>query len=184
MTVNAEDILRFWFEDSAPADWYAKNPAFDAAIRERFLTTHLEAATGALDGWREDGPGCLALCLLLDQFPRNMFRRTARAFATDAQALAVTRHALEHGFDADPGLDDARRAFLYIPLEHSENLADQRLCLELATTRMNDPQFVSYVRQHLEIIERFGRFPHRNEVLGRKNTPEEEAFLGQKGSGF
>lgn len=179
-----DDVLGFWFEEHDREDWFAKSNEFDRKIKDRFLTVYEEAAGGGLQEWRDTPRGCLALCLVLDQFPRNLFRDDPRAFAMDALARDVTRHLLDRGFDRDPALDSPARMFVYLPLEHSEDIDDQRLCLDLVRERIGDDDFIDYAERHLKIIERFGRFPHRNAILGRESTPEEVAFLKQPGSGF
>ena len=180
-----QELLKFWFEESGTEFWFAKNDDFDQAIGGRFLGHYEAAARGEYDSWKKSGSGCVALCLLLDQFPRNLFRNDARAFATDNQALAIARQAVEQGLDLAEGVTRELRKFLYLPFEHSENLGDQRLCLKLMSERL-DPvgEDVEWARKHLVIIERFGRFPHRNEVLGRQSTPEELKFLEGPDSSF
>lgn len=185
-----EDVLLFWF--GAPAErgkphkrWFEKSEAFDREIRGRFLPVHELAAAGALAHWREAPQACLALVLLLDQFPRNMFRGTPRAFATDALALAAARHAVAAGFDRD--MLAVERMFVYLPFEHSEALADQVRACELARPLAAFPETAEayrYALLHREINERFGRFPHRNALLGRTSTPEELEFLKGPGSSF
>ncbi len=178
-------LLKFWFEDSGPELWFARNDDFDRTIRSRFLGEYEAAARGVYDPWRRSGAGCVALCLLLDQFPRNLFRGEARAFATDRKALRIARRAIGKGLDMEEGVSGAMRKFLYLPFEHSENLADQRLCVKLMAARPGpDGGDVEWARKHLAIIKRFGRFPHRNEALGRKSTPEELEFLKEPGSSF
>ncbi len=190
---TADDILTFWFGPppdpgyTAPqAHWFEKNPAFDAECAHRFLATYEKAAAGELQAWRDEPRSCVALLVLLDQFPRNMFRDSPRAFATDAQAREVARHALARGLDTS--LPSMWRWFVYLPFEHSEDLQDQRLAVSLfETLAQQSPSSagaLDYARRHLHIIERFGRFPHRNVTLGRTSTPEEEAFLQQPGSSF
>ena len=179
-----DDVLRFWFEEHGRDDWYAKSDEFDARIRDRFLAVYEEAAAGGLQDWRDTPPGCLALCLALDQFPRNLFRDDPRAYATDAMARALTRHVLDREFDRDEVVDGARRIFLYLPLEHSEDIDDQRRCVDLVRERISDEELIDYAERHLRIVERFGRFPHRNAVLGRDSTEDEIEFLKQPGSGF
>lgn len=176
---KAAEILRFWFAEHAK-DWFAKSTAFDAEIRARFLALHESAAAGKLAHWADDARNCLALVVLLDQLPRNMFRGEARAFATDAQARAAARVILERGWDKV--MTQAERLFAYLPFEHSESLDDQNLSCE----RMKDfdPEQFRYAERHREIIERFGRFPHRNAMLGRESTAAEIEFLQQPGSGF
>jgi uncharacterized protein (DUF924 family) len=176
---KSAEVLRFWFEEHAK-DWFAKNPAFDAEIRARFLALHETAAAGLLAHWADEARSCLALAILLDQFPRNMFRGEARAFATDAQARAAARVILQRGWNK--AMTQGEQLFAYLPFEHSESLADQDLCCELMTGF--DAEQLHYALRHREIIERFGRFPHRNAVLGRESTPAELEFLKQPGSTF
>jgi uncharacterized protein (DUF924 family) len=175
----AAELLEFWFK-RAPKDWFAKNPAFDEEIRTRFLGLYEQGARGGLERWKDSARGCLALVVLLDQFPRNMFRDTPRAFAADPLALDAARHAVASGYDRD--LRPAERMFLYLPFEHSESLADQERCCELM--KPLGAEQLDWALKHREIIGRFGRFPHRNAILGRASTPEEIEFLKQPGSGF
>ena len=176
---SAEDILRFWF-DEHPKDWFVRNEAFDAEIRRRFLPLHQAAAAGKLAHWADQARSCLALVILLDQFPRNMFRGEALAFATDAPARAAARIILQRGWDK--AMAQAEQLFAYLPFEHSESLEDQNLSCELMEGF--EPQQYRYAVRHREIIERFGRFPHRNGILGRQSTPAEIEFLKLPGSGF
>lgn len=180
LSVSAHDLLAFWFE-AGKARWFSGDAGFDAEIRARFLTLQEEAASGRHDDWAASPLGAVALCILLDQFPRNLFRGTPRAFATDAKALAIAKAAVDQGFDTDPSMTDDHRLFLYLPFEHSEDLADQRRSVQLQAARIADPEYVDYARRHLAVIERFGRFPHRNAILGRASTPEEEAHLAEHG---
>lgn len=185
-------VLAFWF--GAPDDpafagprkaWFGKNDTFDAQIRQRFGGLYERAAAGACDGWRDDPASCLALILVFDQFPRNMFRGTPKAFATDARALAVARHAVARGDDR--AVPPAHRSFYYLPFEHSEDMADQNRAVALFETVEPHPgreEGIDYAVRHRDIIARFGRFPHRNAILGRASTAEEIAFLQQPGSGF
>ena len=191
---RVDAILDFWFgrwrrDRTAYGEprqaWFVKEPTFDAAIRDRFLDDFEQAAAGQLDAWKVEPESCLALILLLDQCPRNLFRGDARAFATDAQALVVALGAIAS--QLDQSLQPVQRWFIYLPLEHSENLAHQNQCVDLFRQLGNDPasqNVLNYAIQHRDIIARFGRFPHRNAILGRPNTPEEEAFLTQPGSSF
>ena len=172
-----ETILRFWFEEIDRNRWFAKDVAFDDTIRVRFEDIYRDAVSGALDAWRSSGRGCVATCIVLDQFPRNMYRNRPEAYASDELALAVTRYALERGLDLEEGIGSDFRHFLYMPLMHSERLTDQQQCVELIRTRMNDGKVLRYAEQHLSVIERFGRFPHRNSILGRGSTSEELYFL-------
>lgn len=174
-------ILDFWFAPETRSRWFAADPSFDSQIRERFGGATEEALAGRFEEWRERASGTLALLLLLDQFPRNLARGTAAAFAGDRRALEVARHALRRGQDLE--VPAARRLFFYLPFEHSENLAHQEFAVALVG-RLGEPTSLDYARRHLEIIRRFGRFPHRNEALGRTTTPEEATFLTQPGSSF
>ena len=180
-----KELLRFWFEESDPELWFAKSDEFDRIIKERFLADYEAAARGGHDDWQDSGTGCVALCLLLDQFPRNLFREDARAFATDARALVIARHAVDTKLDMEEGVSRDMRKFLYLPFEHSEDLDDQRLCMKLMAERL-DPigEDLDWARKHFVIIERFGRFPHRNQALGRESTPEELEFLKGPDSSF
>lgn len=180
-----KELLRFWFEDSGPERWFDKSDEFDRTIRERFLADYEAAARSDYDDWRDSGAGCVALCLLLDQFPRNLFRGDARAFATDAKALEIARRAVDAGRDMEEGVSTKMRKFLYLPFEHSEDLNDQQLCLKLMAERLDaDGEDLEWARKHFVIIERFGRFPHRNKALGRESTPEELEFLKGPDSSF
>ncbi len=189
---DPEGLLAFWFGTPDEAEfhrgravWFAPRHDFDAALRERFLDHHHAAAAGRLDHWRAAPSSCLALIVALDQLPRNLFRDHPRAYATDAQALEVARHAVARGFDRD--LRAVERSFVYLPYEHSEDLATQRECIVLMGRLGYHPEggkWLDYAVRHLRIVERFGRFPHRNAILGRASTAEERAFLGQPGSTF
>lgn len=176
---NVSVVLCFWFEEH-PKDWFVKNPAFDAEIRSRFLVLHEAAAAGRLAHWADEAGSCLALAIVLDQFPRNMFRGEARAFATDSLARAAARVILGRGWDKQ--MTQSEKLFAYLPFEHSESLDDQILACELM--KDFDADQLRYAIRHREIIERFGRFPHRNGLLGRENTAAEIEFLQQPGSGF
>lgn len=178
MIASPQDVLAFWRE-AGPEKWFKKDTAFDDAIRSNFLDTYEAAAAGTLAEWERSAEGALALTIVLDQFPRNMFRGSARSFAADPIALATAERAVAQGFDRNMALAD--RQFLYLPFEHSEKLADQdRSCaLFLAT---GDAELLKWAELHADIIRRFGRFPHRNTVLGRSTTAEEQAFLD--GGGF
>jgi uncharacterized protein (DUF924 family) len=173
---SAADVLAFWRE-AGPQRWFRKDAAFDEEFRRRFLAAHEAAAAGALEDWSGDAQGALALLVLLDQFPRNAFRKTARMYATDAKALAVAQQAIAAGFDAltEPEL----RNFFYLPLTHSEDLAQQDRAVGLTVPLGGDTH--RYALLHRGIIEKFGRFPHRNAILGRSSTPDEQRFLDQGG---
>lgn len=168
-----DGVLAFW-QQAGRERWFKADPAFDALIRERFLATHEAAARGQFLGWEETEKGALALVLALDQFPRNLFRGTARAFATDARAREVAGRAIERGLDREfqPPLQN----FFYLPYMHSENLADQERALAYMRA-IGDTNGIKYAEIHLDVIRRFGRFPHRNETLGRSSTAAETAFL-------
>ena len=180
-------VMPFWFGPDWPDPamayqprWFEKNADFDAEIRHRLGPLHDAAAAGGHDTLVTTPRGAVAQVILLDQVPRNLFRDDARAFATDAKARALTRTALDRGWDSD--LPPFERLFLYLPLEHSENLADQDRCVALMAD-LGEP-FLDYAEKHRVIIARFGRFPHRNGALGRESTPEERDFLTQPGSSF
>jgi uncharacterized protein (DUF924 family) len=173
---TAEDVVAFW-RDAGPGRWFRKDDAFDRAFRDHFLATHEAAARGELDVWVATPGGALALCILLDQFPRNAFRGSPRMFATDAKAREVARTALGRGFDQQ--VDAELRQFFVMPFMHSEDVADQQLCVRLAKDLPTDT--LRYAVQHRDIVERFGRFPHRNSVLARATTDEERRFLDEGG---
>ncbi len=177
-----EDVLAYWFAEGMAARWFNADEAFDQEVRQRLLPLYEEAVAGRLERWRQSARGALALVILLDQVPRNLFRGEPRAFATDAQALATTKRALAKGFDQE--LRQVERVFLYLPLEHCEDLADQELCVRLVGALDENPDWGDYARQHRDVIARFGRFPHRNAILGRETTAEEAAFLREPGSSF
>jgi len=173
---TARDVTDFW-RTAGPERWFAKNDAFDAEFRTRFLAAHEAAARGELDHWSHEPVGALALLVLLDQFPRNTFRGQARAFATDPKALAVAREAIEAGLDLQVEAD--LRRFFYLPFMHSESLADQERSVELNTAL--DANTQRFAVLHRDIIARFGRFPHRNKLLGRATTAQEQRFLDEGG---
>jgi uncharacterized protein (DUF924 family) len=181
MTATPQDVITFW-SAAGPAKWFAKSDAFDAAIRLKFEPVHHAAAQGKYDLWGATTEGSLALLLLLDQFPRNLYRNSAHAFATDGKARQAARAAIESGHDrmAEPLL----RQFFYLPFEHSENLADQDDAILLCTTlheAAGDASTLKWAHLHRDIIARFGRFPHRNVVLGRSTTAAEQAFMDEGG---
>ncbi len=171
------DVIAFW-RGAGPNRWFGKDTQFDKDIRTRFLALHEAAADGHLRDWESNADGALALLILLDQFPRNMFRGTARAFATDPQARAVAAAALLSGFDAQVPPD--LRTFFYLPFEHSEDIADQQRAIALYNA-MGDADSLKWAKLHADIIRRFGRFPHRNAALGRPTTEEEQKFLDEGG---
>jgi uncharacterized protein (DUF924 family) len=176
-----DDIVSFWFEELTPKDWYRKDKTLDAEIARRFASIYDELKSDVPESWLATPKGYLAAILVLDQFPRNMFRDNPRAFATDAAALALSKRAIAEGVDMK--LAPEQRAFIYMPFQHAEDAADQARSVELFTALGNQLNLDFAVR-HKEIIDRFGRFPHRNAVLGRSSTEEEADFLQQPGSSF
>lgn len=171
---EALNVVAYWRE-AGPSRWFAKDPAFDRDFKERFLTLHQRAATRELDAWTEDAEGALALLVLLDQFPRNAFRGSAHMYATDGLARLYARRMRDAGLDAR--IEPALRLFCYLPFMHSEDLVDQNLCVALCTRLGN----AEHALRHRDVIARFGRFPHRNPMLGRITTTEEQAFLDAGG---
>jgi uncharacterized protein (DUF924 family) len=189
---DIDALLDFWFgapDTDGNAEWrkvwFEKDATFDATIRARFLPLYEAASAGALQAWRETPQGCLALCLLLDQLPRNLFRGDPRAFATDAAARAVARHALDRGFDQ--AVSPVHRCFFYLPYEHSEDPADQDTCVALFTALPEadwKARCIDAAERHRDVIRRFARFPHRNAALGRESTPAEQEYLARPDAGF
>lgn len=175
-------ILDFWFAPGMEKRWFAADAALDRELAEQFGQDMTQAVRGELDHWVDTPDGALALVLLLDQLPRNIFRGKAQAFSFDSRALAIAEGALLRGHDR--ALSTIRRRFLYLPFEHSESLPDQKYCVRLFEANGDDPEGLEYARKHLAVIERFGRFPHRNEALERETTPEEEEFLKGPDSRF
>lgn len=173
---DAAGVLRFWFEDLTPEQWW-RDQTLDRQIAARFIDLYYRLRRKVPEAWIETPRGVLAAVIVLDQFPRNMFRGTAAAFATDAQARILADDAVTRGFDAGLSVDE--RLFLYLPFEHSENAADQARALALISA-LGNPQYTEFARQHKEVIDRFGRFPQRNAALVRVSTPEEEAFLAAR----
>lgn len=196
------EVLTYWFGSPQPTDadalarqalWFTKSAATDAEIGTRFGPLIEQALSGALDGWADTARGRLALILLLDQFTRNLFRGTPKSFAGDAQALQLALDGILEGHDTDPGVPSVARIFFYLPLEHAEDgpLQAQSVALftklhELAApeTRSFFANTLDYAHKHQEVITRFGRFPHRNAILDRPSTPEEQEYLAQPGAGF
>lgn len=189
--MTPDDILQFWFADGPdsfrPA-WFQKNDDFDNDIRTRFGGLVAPARDGALDGWASTPDGSLALLIVLDQFPRNLFRGSAEAFAADAHARHIARDVLARRFDL--ALTPIQRPFIYLPFEHSEDADDQDLSCALFEGLRDTPKHAApngaldYAWRHRVVIRRFGRFPHRNAALGRVNTAAEVAYLAQPGAGF
>ncbi|MDH5835070.1 DUF924 family protein [Luteimonas kalidii] len=172
-------VIEFW-RASGYERWFNGGDAFDAQCGERFTDLHLAAARRECETWMDSPDGALALLILLDQIPRNVYRGSGHAFATDALALHYARRALDAGLDRE--VDADLRAFMYMPFEHSEALADQQRAVSLFEA-LGDAQYLQYAQAHLEVIERFGRFPHRNRALGRDSTADEQAWL-DAGGGF
>ncbi len=169
-----QDVIEFWYTPAHRKFWFASTPEMDEIIRSRFETTWEAARSQQLDHWQQTPEGCLALTIVLDQFPLNMYRNTTESFATEQQAVAITRHAITQGFDQQ--LPGDRLAFLYMPLMHSEHLDDQNESVRLfSAAGLQDN--ARFARHHRDLIRRFGRFPHRNIILGRTSTPEEIEYL-------
>jgi uncharacterized protein (DUF924 family) len=176
-----EDVLSFWFDELQPQDWFKPHPDLDSQCEQRFRLTHLEMARALPPEWFATPIHRLATIVLFDQMPRNMYRGTPLAFATDGLALREATRALEAGADSDLSVD--QRVFIYLPFEHSENLVDQTRSVALFTD-LGDANYLDYAIRHREVIRKFGRFPHRNAILGRVSTPAEVEFLSQPGSRF
>jgi uncharacterized protein (DUF924 family) len=175
--LTPEEILAFWREAGSER-WYTKDAAFDAEVRRQFLGLWQKAAAGELSSWETSDGGALALVIILDQFPRNMFRGDPRTYSSDTQALEVASRAIARG--ADARIDAGLLEFLYMPFMHSEQLSHQQRCVELFRNTGNTDN-IGYAQDHADILRRFGRFPHRNRILGRTTTPEEQAFLDSGG---
>ena len=171
------DILAFWYSEPIRSRWFSSTPELDAEIRARYEQLWLEAAAGRLDDWKSIPEGCLALVIVLDQLPLNMFRGEAKSFSTEQQAVEICKVAISRGFDKQIALD--QRAFLYMPLMHSENLLDQDLSVQMFEQAGLEGN-VRFARHHRDLIRRFGRFPHRNAILGRESSREELEYLGSK----
>ncbi|HEX3700370.1 MAG TPA: DUF924 family protein [Phenylobacterium sp.] len=177
VAANSNDILHFWRE-AGPRRWFKHDPAFDQAIRLKYEPVHHAAARGAYDAWATTAEGALALLILLDQFPRNLYRNSGHAFATDGKARQVARAAVAAGFHRQ--VEPPLRQFFVLPFEHSEDLADHDQAL-LLVRELADPDIAKWADLHRDIVARFGRFPHRNSALGRETTPAEQAFLDDGG---
>ena len=172
-----ETIIEFWFAPQHRKLWFNSSAEFDQLIRDQFETTWQAATAGQLQHWQQTATGCLALAIVLDQFPLNMYRGQAKSFSTETQAITVTKHALQQGFDKQLPIEQL--AFLYLPLMHSEQLADQELSLQLFSAA-GLKENLRFAQHHRDLIARFGRFPHRNAMLGRDSTEEEIAYLNSK----
>lgn len=180
MNEQAKKVLDFWFSPQMQPYWFAKSDDVDAEIRAQFLDLHADACAGRLDDWKQNADTALALTIVFDQFPRNMFRGSPQSFASDGLALDVAIQAMDHGFDREVSAD--QRQFFYLPLMHSEDLDVQNRSVEIYQ-KLGNENSLDFARQHRDIIAQFGRFPHRNKVLGRENTAEETEFL-KTHSGF
>jgi len=180
LPAEAQDVLTFWFEEMDEEQWYLNKPCdeIDSAVRSRFLDLYLALDQRVPEDWLATPKGTLAAIIVLDQFPRNMFRGDPRAYACDGKALDLTRRAIDQGLDQQ--VSPREREFFMVPFQHSESAEDQWRSVELCTAHGNE-RMLFYARRHLRVIERFGRFPHRNRVLGRKSTAEEEEFLNDPG---
>lgn len=181
MSIDAQpqNILKFWFAEENKSRWFDKNSDFDKLVIKNFFSLYELAVDGLLDHWKESEHGSLSLVIILDQFPRNMFRNLAQSFATDSKALFITKNSIDKGQDLK--LNPEYKQFLYMPLMHSENLDDQKLSVQLSK---NNPQSLLYAQMHMSIIKQFGRFPHRNDILGRKSTEAERQLLTLPNSSF
>ncbi|PHR60599.1 MAG: hypothetical protein COA47_07515 [Robiginitomaculum sp.] len=179
--IEYRDVLRFWFVENGPAQWYAKDDEFDASIRERFFETHLAACQGELWPWRETAKGRLAEILVLDQFSRNLYREDARAYSMDGMALVLAQEAILRGLDQHMSVQE--RSIFYLPFMHSESLKIHEEAMRIFD-ELGLPDSIDFEKKHYDIIKEFGRYPHRNKVLGRDSTPQEIAFLTRQGSSF
>lgn len=189
---RADELLDYWFGPKGGPEWgklrklwFGGGPEVDEECRTRFGNLHVEADAGDLDAWRDSPEDCLALVILLDQFSRNLYRGTWKAFASDAKALALAQHAIAKGWDQQ--FEPVQRWFFYLPFEHAEDLRAQHRALELFSALPDDENrkiAVDFAQKHLDVIAKFGRFPHRNEMLGRPSTPEETKYLAEGGARF
>tara|TARA_R110002110_G_scaffold376568_2_gene586810 strand:- start:319507 stop:320061 length:555 start_codon:yes stop_codon:yes gene_type:complete len=184
MSVSADEVLDFWFNETDRQNWFERSDDFDQIIRDRFSEAVETARGGGFAEWHETARGCLAVIILIDQLSRNIYRDSPLAWSADDVSLTRTKQAIARAFDTELGIDE--RKFLYMPLMHSEVLADQEKCVELFRALVTDEDDVSldFAIRHRDIIARFGRFPHRNEILGRESTPEELKFLKEPDSSF
>ena len=176
MRDSRQEILHFWFEETSPSLWFQRNEAFDAQIHERFAVVYEMAKDGLSNHWADDADGALALCLTLAQFPRRMYRGTAQAFESDDRALIIAKQAISRGFDQI--MPHEKRFYLYMPIENSEFMVDQKRNLDLfKAMESENPLAYAVAKRRYETIEKFGRFPERNAALGRENTAEETEYL-------
>lgn len=175
--ISPRHVIEFWYSEKMRQRWFSSTPELDAEIRSKYENLWLQAGKGELDDWKASPEGCLALVVVLDQFPLNMFRGEAKSFSTGQKAVACSKYCLSQGYDRKIPRD--RVAFLYMPLMHSENLADQDLAVKLFE-QANLPHNLRFARHHRELIKRFGRFPHRNPILGRDSSAEEIEYLNSR----
>mmetsp|Transcript_13588 Transcript_13588/g.27608 ORF Transcript_13588/g.27608 Transcript_13588/m.27608 type:complete len:215 (-) Transcript_13588:1080-1724(-) len=178
---SADEVLKFWFEDLSPQQWFIQSDQVDTTIRNKFLDSHNKAAAGELDSWRKDARGSLAEIIILDQFSRNLYRNNSQAFAQDGMALVLAQEAIGKGFEDDLSTEQVQ--FLYLPFMHSESLVIHERAVELYTA-LGQEMNLEFEMKHKAIIERFGRYPHRNAILERESTPEEIEFLKGPDSSF
>lgn len=181
MLPQPSDVLDFWFSEINRAFWFEQNEQFDRTMKNRFVPLLEQAASGELSQWADTADGALALVILFDQIPRNAFRGTSRAFAYDGEARRIAQIAIDAGFDQRLSVDE--KLFLYLPFEHSEDADDQERCVRLVKGLRNN-NYLDYALRHQQIIQRFGRFPHRNRILNRESTEEETQFLKSPDSSF
>jgi len=173
---NPDNLIEFWFSERVKKLWYNSNPEFDREIEEKYSSMYHAACDGLLNDWQSTANGCLALIILFDQYPLNVFRDNIKSFATEKQAVQVAEHCVKHGFDKQ--ITKIQRNFIYMPFMHSEEIALQELSIKLFKTI--NPDDVKYAFHHHNIIAKYGRFPHRNKILGRESTPEEIKYLSSK----
>lgn len=181
IATTPKEVLTFWLEELTPKQHFTKDEELDKTIKEKFLDLYNQAVIGDIDSWTNEPESCLAFIILIDQFSRNMFRETPLMYAADPLALEAAKKSIEKGFDKQV---KKGRQFFYLPFMHSENLADQETCIKLFREMSSEPGSDSYAVQNRDIIKRFGRFPHRNNILSRESTKEEIEFLKQPGSSF
>ena len=182
MKVSPEEVLEFWLKDTGAKGWYKNSDALDDTIRTRFLDTWKQAKAGDLDYWECSPTNALALLIVLDQFPRNMFRGDGQSFATDAKALALAKKSVSKRFDMDT--PSPERQFFYLPLMHSENGSDQDMSVRLVKLNLGEGEVLKHARIHRDVIRKFGRFPYRNDALGRNTTQAEAKYLANGGYAF
>ncbi len=171
---NVNNVLDFWYNDAMSKHWFSSTPAIDQEITQNFEAIWQKAKNNDLDCWKKSADGCLALCIVLDQMPLNMFRNQKVSFSTEQQAVVITKHAIKFGFDKE--IDQDKVSFLYMPLMHSENMTDQDLAVQMFKEAELEGN-LQFAKHHRGIVEEFGRFPHRNEILGRKSTQLELDYL-------